>query len=611
MTTTKRFVNVYHKERILRPKRVNNNTHTNSNNIENKENNKSKDASSKNSTGGRGTKNNTSNNNNKRRQKNNNHNSPSATVNPNAPPTTAQPKPSLTRATANNSSTTTAAPQMPASPVTPSPTTAPALSSTPPASVSDVPLFAFAFADTQRPLGFRVVFGPLSAQHAINSSHELDAHNKVVALPTPTMFDIPQHFANNTFVAITKITELPTVGQFWDPRFASKNSIQRQANLASFARRAPDENFDIGEFTDMVGRYTMSDAPEVLNLNSSHQKPPVPAGQINGARLVELLKLPIVDVAQRPELVNKALVKSTVQEHGRMLTKLTALPESCLYLPAPLAIATALWQDSIQHKWVATTLFKYLCSAQGALRILPLYRESAPSIFLSGDPIWAMVMKGARHSAVEHVPKQPKAASMADINKAIKATAGLFKKNVRIIIMLAWLTAARVGCIRQLKSNDFEFNHRTKEVNITFRRGKGVRARETHYTVTTLLMGPTWWKEIVDYVQARSGFLFPASLRDVDITTPLKKAGIEQRSIRRGSLQTMAAKMVPADILMNFSGHKSVNTLNRYLDFGKKRADLAQASLKAARALWDSQLLDDAWLEEDGLSDQASSTSSE
>ena len=36
-------------------------------------------------------------------------------------------------------------------------------------------------------------------------------------------------------------------------------------------------------------------------------------------------------------------------------------------------------------------------------------------------------------------------------------------------------------------------------------------------------------------------------------------------------------------------------TLNRYLDFGKKRNDLATKSLDAAKALWKEDLLSDSW----------------
>lgn len=281
-----------------------------------------------------------------------------------------------------------------------------------------------------------------------------------------------------------------------------------------------------------------------------------------------------------------------------MLNTLMEMPDELLEMPVPLAIATLLWKQYIAKQWKPTTLFKYLCTAQGALRILPLYRNRSPSVLLSKDVAWSMIMKGARHMAVEHIPKQPKAATINELFKAIRAADGFYKKHVRVAIILAWLTTGRMGCIRKLKSEDFEFLEEKKVINITFHRGKGVRAREQAYTVTTLIVSDHWWKEIKEFVHKRPGFLFPLALKDTAITTPLKAAGIEQRSIRRGALQIMAAQKVPPAVLMNFSGHTSEKTLNRYLDFGKKRADLQEASMIAAKALWDEKL-DAAWLEED------------
>jgi hypothetical protein len=445
----------------------------------------------------------------------------------------------------------------------------------------------------------RVVFGKLT-DNSFNATMELDGTDHAISI-TPTIINIAELCLKRSIVNMSEITAIPTPGQFWEPRFATSIHIMRQANAASIRKVGNDESVDIGEVVDMAARHSMSDeAATILNVDSSYQKPPVAAGQINGAQLRDLLRLPTIATADRPQLVNQALVPSTVSEHNRMLTKLQDMPESCHRLPLPIAIATYLWQESVQHQWKPTTLFKYLCTAQGALRILPLYRASSPSLILSNDPIWSMVMRGARQAAVEHIPAQPKAATHNDIIKALKATTGFYKKHVRVIIMLAWLTTSRLGCIRKLKSEDFHFNATKKTMDITFRRGKGVRARKQAYTVTTLIMGQEWWKEIVNYVKERPGFLFPASLKDSAITTPLKKAGIEQRSIRRGALQAMAADKVAPETLMNFSGHTSINTLNRYLDFGKKRADLSSTSTAAARSLWNNDLLDEAWDEDLG-----------
>jgi hypothetical protein len=70
------------------------------------------------------------------------------------------------------------------------------------------------------------------------------------------------------------------------------------------------------------------------------------------------------------------------------------------------------------------------------------------------------------------------------------------------------------------------------------------------------------------------------------VATALKQADpeLEQRSIRRGALQHMASDgETSEETLMMFSGHRRVETLRRYLDWGKKHA-LREGRGKAAAA---------------------------
>lgn len=389
------------------------------------------------------------------------------------------------------------------------------------------------------------------------------------------------------FFAYEHLATCPEVGKVWKPFFAMKP----QQTPAPQQDR-PTDLHDAGDLYDTAVVLSGDNVP--LNVLGSQNRFPRSASELTGATAKELLKLEKRDAAQLPVLMKNALVEGTRKEHERMLEHIKAMPDHLAQLPLAAGIATHLHQLS-RGKWLPTTLFKYMCSAQGAVRLLPIYRKGAASILLSDDPTWKLAMKGARHAAVEHIPNQPKAASVNDIAKALSAAKGAMKASIRAVIMFAWLTAARLGCIRQLKAEDLKFNEADKTLNITFRRGKGVRCRQQAYTVTTLILSEGWWRELRGYVNERPGFLFPKALTDNNITTPLKVAGIEQRSIRRGALQTMAAEKVPPEILMNFSGHASVKTLNRYLDFGLKRADLAASSVKAAKALWKDQLLTDEW----------------
>jgi len=56
----------------------------------------------------------------------------------------------------------------------------------------------------------------------------------------------------------------------------------------------------------------------------------------------------------------------------------------------------------------------------------------------------------------------------------------------------------------------------------------------------------------------------------------MKTKGLELRSIRKGALLHMAAKGVTPEEMILFSGHTSVKTLRRYLNWGV--ADKATAN---------------------------------
>lgn len=474
----------------------------------------------------------------------------------------------------------------------------PTISATPPVHTSTQTakrqLTAYAFTDSKFPRGFRVLFGVVDNTLRLQSELELDENFKVVKLSQPISLEIATLHNERTFIAVNTYPNVD-VGQVIRPTFAIK---AREKLKATRAPDTHDRNIDAGDLADTSAVLSASiTSDEVLKNISGSRNPTPAAATITGAQLACFLKQPPLANEHRSALINRALVPSTMQEHQRMLTQLFEMPLKFRHLPIPLAIPAMLWDKYVDLCWTPTTLFKYMCTVQGALRLLPIYRQNAPSIQLSSDTNWLLALKGARHMAVEHIPNQPKAATIHQINTALESASGTFKEHQRALIMLGWLTASRLGCIRQLKGEDITFDPTTKALLIKFRRGKGVRARQQAYTVTTLIATNSWWDELNKYVDSRKdGFLFPKTMADSTITKPLKAAGIEQRSIRRGSLQTMAAiPNVTDETLMNFSGHASVKTLHRYLNFGEKSARIATNSLEAAKALWKEDLLKDEW----------------
>jgi hypothetical protein len=126
---------------------------------------------------------------------------------------------------------------------------------------------------------------------------------------------------------------------------------------------------------------------------------------------------------------------------------------------------------------------------------------------------------------------------------------------------------------------------------VLWRRGKGVRFRGPYTTWTSF--GP--FTRFVAAVLPTAGPLFPdvrtdaqrakamrALLSDLRRTAP----GLECRSLRRGSLQTLAQMGLPTEVLLTFSGHRSAATLYRYLGWGSEHHANRQQALTGSHSLW-------------------------
>lgn len=363
-----------------------------------------------------------------------------------------------------------------------------------------------------------------------------------------------------------------------------------------------DSPFDGGDFDDMeavLSSANISERKITRCLSRNFHKsawPAQPCAQkLTGKELLDLLAAPPCELSTLPRTIINGLAPSTRQEHLRMLSSLSTMSPHNQTQILPIAITQHLMDESVKKEkvWRPTTLFKYHCTAQGALRLLPMYRAGAPSIALAATPYWQQAMRGTRLTAIEHIPKQAHAATVSSVREAMDGVGPrtLFSKQIRMVILIGWITAGRLGCVLQLKREDIVFetmNGNQRSIHITFRRGKGVRARQTHYTVTTAIHDDDWYNELHTFVNSKpmEAFLFSKDVKGAHLRPPLKRAGLEQRSLRRGALQAMASAKVDYPTLMNYSGHSSVDTLKRYLDFGRKDIGLQHQSLSAAAHLF-------------------------
>lgn len=307
------------------------------------------------------------------------------------------------------------------------------------------------------------------------------------------------------------------------------------------------------------------------------------AGTITGKHIRQACLQRARDPSTIPDLIRRALVESTRQEHRRMIRTLGAMPAQYLPMPAPEAIISYLSDLYVARQWKPSTMLKYMATAQAACRLLPLYVE-APRYLLTLSDSWKSAMRTVAQDAIEYMPKQDKPATSADID-LIRATPtnAKFAPQLFLVLMLMWATAARPGCVLKLRVSDLHLQG--TKLLARFVRGKGARARRSPYTVPTTLP-PEWARILREHMQHRRDWLFPREIKIENFRPLLKPHGLTLRSLRRGSLQQMAANGVSIQDLMVFSGHTQEKTLMRYLNFGAKYTSMINQAQEHSAFLW-------------------------
>lgn len=243
--------------------------------------------------------------------------------------------------------------------------------------------------------------------------------------------------------------------------------------------------------------------------------------------------------------------------------------------------------------WQPQTLLREVLNLQGALAALPFYATNAVyGISLKDSAEYQGCLKRMQHKATESQPTGQRAATFEEMQQAIEKEANA---NVRISLILMWLTAGRIGDILKLRKKSVKTSGE-RNLDITFEEGKGVTLSNSKYSVHTV-MPERWRTLLVNHlatlkpddllVQASTGI--PLGARAAAANKALQRVdkSVTTRSIRRGSLQAMAMgsdDVPPVDLptLMSYAGHLREATTKRYLDWGRLFGDAAQRQRAAA-----------------------------
>lgn len=286
---------------------------------------------------------------------------------------------------------------------------------------------------------------------------------------------------------------------------------------------------------------------------------------MSGAELVRLIK--DAAHAKPPPWAEGSLVKSTRDTHRRMLKWISDMPITLHKLPVTESIIQLMAQLRLARRWTWATTLKNLASAQGALALLPMYRTVEHGIMLKHEVTWTEAMKALTRYAREEDPRTPKAMTPQTFQATLKAESDLQRQ---VVLAIMWYTSQRVGCVLQLAPADLQWND-DDTLSITFKRGKSVKIRGPYTVHTTNLKAikPMIQRYVASVQKRRASRLFTLKTAEMLQTFRLVDPALEARSVRRGTLQTMAQKGVPNATLMEYSGHTCERTLLRYLNWGK------------------------------------------
>lgn len=244
--------------------------------------------------------------------------------------------------------------------------------------------------------------------------------------------------------------------------------------------------------------------------------------------------------------------------------------------------------------WTPSSHFRNLTAMEGALNKLSVYALNCQmSINLNRDKVWANSKAAWDLLQKEHQQINLPAATAADIQAAVDAQTD---KEMRALLMLLWLLAARKGDATHLKTESVQLLPEGR-LKVFVQEGKGVKARKGKYHVVSECP-PQWRQELAAFLQSRKGqtHLFRPSLSHTnEINQALAAADptLTCRAVRRGAAQAMAMDPnVAPEVIMTITGHKCLETLHRYLGWNKVNEKMHLAAQVAARNLAPPPLLD-------------------
>jgi integrase len=237
--------------------------------------------------------------------------------------------------------------------------------------------------------------------------------------------------------------------------------------------------------------------------------------------------------------------------------------------------------------WLPQTFFRELANLDGAFSTLGKYATNVDfGLRLSDSTAWKTAKSAWQRLAIAHQPTHQTAATAADIQAAVNATND---EEIATFLRLLWLSCARKGDVAKLRTEDVTLQP-SGRLEFFVQEGKGVLARRGKYHVISHCP-PAWRLPLQRFLDSRpknSRLLRSELGRNNEVLQALRcgNPSLSCRSVRRGALQCIARDaQVSEETLMRMSGHRSVATLHRYLDWDAINEGAHSAAQRAAQNL--------------------------
>jgi len=286
----------------------------------------------------------------------------------------------------------------------------------------------------------------------------------------------------------------------------------------------------------------------------------------------------------------QARTEGTRRLHLKWINEIKCMPQDLLNRDLPQAILELVRRVGTARAWSWSTYAKALVSIQSALENLPLYTNQKKGIKLSDCPEWRASVAGAQLKEKESVPVTEDPLTIEEFEEAERMLHN-DKPEAALFLTMMWMFAARPGDIARIRKRDVTFSPPDEQGNIptsiTIREGKAVKFRGP-YPISTVLL-QTDASKLLKLMEAatRSQRIF-SDLNQLKLTarTALQRVrkDLSLPLVRKGAVCHLARVGVPEEQLMRLTGHTLVNTLRRYLGYGRQlTAEGAEAQASAGR----------------------------